>query len=268
MTRDAIKAKFPRASEAFIRANLDADVAAQAAANTPIDMKHGNSKSPAIKNCPSCGRLFEVSPPSQAPLRKYCSNICKYGSTDFKEAVGSKLRKVRGNSICKKCGKEFELTRNSGKGEFCSQICAASLVGKFTIRKNRISENCHSRGKTGWKEVGGERMFFRSRWEANYAHYLEFLKGNNQIQKWEHEPETFWFESIKRGVRSYLPDFRVTENSGCVVFHEVKGWMDPKSITKLKRMKQYHPNVNMFVADSVWYRANAKKLKAIVKGWQ
>ena len=31
MTRDAIKAKFPRASEAFIQANLDVDATAQAA---------------------------------------------------------------------------------------------------------------------------------------------------------------------------------------------------------------------------------------------
>ena len=89
--------------------------------------------------------------------------------------------------------------------------------------------------KSGWREIGGIRKYYRSRWEANYARYLEFLKVNGEIEKWEHEPETFWFEGIKRGVMSYLPDFRVTEKNGDIVFHEVKGWMDARSITKIKR---------------------------------
>ena len=53
--------------------------------------------------------------------------------------------------------------------------------------------------KAGWREIGGQRIYARSRWEANYARYLEWLRANGSIAKWEHEPETFWFEGIKRG---------------------------------------------------------------------
>ena len=63
-------------------------------------------------------------------------------------------------------------------------------------------------------------------------------KDQGEILKWEYEPETFWFEKIKRGVRTYTPDFKVTEKDGSIIFHEVKGYMDARSKTKLKRMKK------------------------------
>jgi hypothetical protein len=97
--------------------------------------------------------------------------------------------------------------------------------------------------KAGWREIGGKRNYYRSMWEANYARYLEYLKRHHLIMDWEYEPVTFWFESIKRGVRSYKPDFRVTDSDGAVVYHEVKGFMDTKSATKLKRMSKYYPLV-------------------------
>lgn len=122
--------------------------------------------------------------------------------------------------------------------------------------------------KQGWREIGGINKYYRSRWEANYARYLEFLKKQGVIVRWEHEPETFWFEAILRGVRSYLPDFRVTELNGEIVYHEVKGWMDDRSITKLKRMAKYHPKVKIIVIDESWFKANSKKIKPLIPDWE
>lgn len=122
--------------------------------------------------------------------------------------------------------------------------------------------------KAGWREIGGVNKYYRSRWEANYARYLEWLKQNKQITKWEHEPETFWFDGIKRGVMSYLPDFRVTENDGSIVFHEVKGWMDDRSKTKIKRMAKYHPEVKLIVIDSKIYKSIEKKAKFLIREWE
>lgn len=122
--------------------------------------------------------------------------------------------------------------------------------------------------KAAWREIGGVKKFYRSRWEANYARYLEFIKKAGLIQHWEHEPETFWFEGIKRGCVSYLPDFRVTENSGRVVYHEVKGWMDDRSKTKIKRMAKYYPAVVLVVIDSTAYKALEKKIASMVPGWE
>lgn len=122
--------------------------------------------------------------------------------------------------------------------------------------------------KAGWREIGSVRKFYRSRWEANYARYLQWLKDNKQISDWQHEPETFWFEQIKRGVRSYLPDFKVHEANGSVTYHEVKGWMDDRSKTIIKRMRKYHPNINLIVIDAKQYNALSKRISRLVPGWE
>jgi len=99
----------------------------------------------------------------------------------------------------------------------------------------------HGSGKGGRREDLG--IYVRSSWEANYARYLNFLVAHDQLIKWEYEPDTFWFEGIKRGTRSYTPDFKLYEKNGDIKYIEVKGYMDAKSATKLKRMKKYHPGV-------------------------
>lgn len=121
---------------------------------------------------------------------------------------------------------------------------------------------------SGWRVIAGRRIYFRSRWEANWGRYLEWLKSRGDIAEWEHEPETFWFLKIKRGVRSFLIDFRVTERSGAVVYHEVKGWMDPRSKTKLKRMAKYYPDVRVIVIDKRTMADLAAKLGRVIPGWE
>lgn len=122
--------------------------------------------------------------------------------------------------------------------------------------------------KSGWREVSGKKLYARSRWEANYARYLQFLKQAGQVSEWEHEPETFWFDNIKRGCRSYLPDFRVTLPDGAVEYHECKGWMDARSKTKIKRMAKYHPAVVLVVRDSTWFKQNRLKLRGLIPDWE
>lgn len=132
----------------------------------------------------------------------------------------------------------------------------------------RPKGNAYSYAKGGWREIGGVRIYARSKWEANYARFLEWLKSNGWILQWEHEPETFWFEKIKRGVRSYLPDFRVTSKDGSVSYHEVKGWMDNKSKTKMRRMKKYHPKIDLKIFGADWFKANNKTMAAMIQDWE
>jgi transposase-like protein len=122
--------------------------------------------------------------------------------------------------------------------------------------------------KAEWRTIGGERSFYRSMWEANYARYLEWLRVRGEIKTWEHEPKTFWFEAIRRGTRSYLPDFRVTENNGAVIYHEVKGWMDDRSKTKINRMRIYYPDVKLIIIDARGYRAIMRQAASLVPGWE
>lgn len=125
-----------------------------------------------------------------------------------------------------------------------------------------------TRSVKGWKVVGGKRFYARSNWEGNYARYLQFLKEQGKIKDWDHEPKTFWFDGIRRGVCSYLPDFSVTNCDNSVEFHEVKGYFDSKSKTKIKRMTKYHPDVKLVVVDSKQYRAIAKTAKKLIPGWE
>lgn len=126
----------------------------------------------------------------------------------------------------------------------------------------------HTTWKGGWRTIGERRIFFRSRWEHNYACYLEWMKSLKQVILWEHEPKTFWFEGIKRGCVSYLPDFRVVLASGKEEWHEVKGWMDDRSKTKIERMGRYFPDVSLVVIDTKKYRALKKAVSFIVPGWE
>lgn len=146
------------------------------------------------------------------------------------------------------------------------------VLKAMKTRIKRFGSLCPNKQRGTWKaewvEINGVRFFARSKWEANYAHYLEWLRLKGIIAKWEHEPETFWFDKIKRGVVSYLPDFRVTMLNGNIEYHEVKGWMDSKSKTKIKRMKIYHPKIHLEVIDSKRYKALERQVKSIVPNWK
>ncbi|MFO7745447.1 MAG: DUF1064 domain-containing protein [Psychroflexus sp.] len=120
----------------------------------------------------------------------------------------------------------------------------------------------------GWRKLGHKSYYFRSKWEANYGRYLYFLKKEKQIKDWEHEPKTFWFENIKRGVRSYLPDFKVIQKNGEYYWVEVKGYYDRKSLTKIRRFRKYYPNEKLVLVDKNWFAKNAGVLKPLIKGWE
>jgi len=128
------------------------------------------------------------------------------------------------------------------------------------------TDNAYSRCKRGVREDLG--FFLRSRWEANYARYLKRLQERREIRSWEYEPETFRFEGVSRGPYTYLPDFRVVEVSGAVVYHEVKGWMDPASRNRLKRFAKFYPDVVLVVIDQRAYRDIERKLSRIIPGWE
>lgn len=111
----------------------------------------------------------------------------------------------------------------------------------------------YSRAKNGWYKIKNKKYYFRSMWEVNYARYLQWLKDNKKLKKWTYEEDVFWFENIKRGVRSYCPDFKIVNDDGSIEYHEVKGYMDSKSKTKIKRMEKYYPEIQLFIIDKPIY---------------
>ena len=72
-------------------------------------------------------------------------------------------------------------------------------------------------------------MEFRSNWEIELAELMTELGIN-----WEFEPERFYFRGEKE---SYLPDFFLPDHN-CWI--EVKGYMDKRSLRRVKLFKKYH----------------------------
>jgi hypothetical protein len=110
---------------------------------------------------------------------------------------------------------------------------------------------------------------FRSAWEANYARYLNLRIKLGEITRWQYEPETFWFLPIKRGVRSYKPDFKVwPAGPGEPYYIELKGHMDKRSATKLKRMRIYYPDVKVVLVNEDEYRGIARSVRRMIPTWE
>jgi len=141
-------------------------------------------------------------------------------------------------------------------------------MSKFIINRIKKNPTVYSRTKKGWVTFSDDKKYyFRSGWEMNYSMYLEFLKKHKSIKDWEYEVDTFWFEKIKRGVRSYTPDFKIFNNNNTIEYHEVKGWMDAKSKTKLSRMNKYYPDIKVKVINETSYnelKRNSKLFGFIV----
>jgi hypothetical protein len=115
--------------------------------------------------------------------------------------------------------------------------------------------------------IGGKRHYFKSKWERNYARYLQWRKEQGEIIDWKYESKTFWFEGIRRGTTNYKPDFEVTTLSATTEWHEVKGYMDSKSKTKLKRMTKYFPAERVVLIQKKWFALNFK-FKLVIKDWE
>lgn len=113
-------------------------------------------------------------------------------------------------------------------------------------------------------DLGGR--YFRSLWEANYSRYLNWLVAQGVHARWEYEVDEFEFP-IKRGCRFYKPDFKVFAHDGTFEYHEVKGWMDGKSATKLKRMARHFPEVKVIVIGRPQYQRISKMCKHL-PGWE
>lgn len=197
---------------------------------------------------------------------QYCGNQCKskrkYCDRKCFAKAATKDRTITKN--CLTCAKEIKVSpsqHNAGFGKFCSSSC--SSIHRVIINKGKQYGN-----SKGGRRSDIDNLYFRSRWEANYARFLNFIKETGEIIKWEYEPKTFWFDGIKRGCVSYTPDFRITYKSGLVRWTEVKGYFDQKSKTKLKRMKKYFPNEIIDLLDSTKYRALSKAMRNIIPNWE
>ena len=227
--------------------------------------------------CRNCGTEFGK--PKKYSLgqwskRKYCSLKCAGEAKKIKDGMSKSERHRRKIGMVKKHTPEWiekikaktseamlkpeinfkiRQPRESLSTEHKIKISNA-LAGKFPKNVAFGSNGSYPNIQRGDYENSKGTMYFRSKWEANYALYLDFLVKEKQITGWEYEKDVFVFDKINFGTRSYRPDFKVFTNDGLFEYHEVKGYMDGKSKTKLKRMAKYYPEIKVVLIDSECYK--------------
>ena len=91
------------------------------------------------------------------------------------------------------------------------------------------------------KDIQGG-LFCRSRWESNTLRFFQ-----HQGLEFIYEPRVFFFDKIKRGTLSYMPDVYIPSLD---IYVEIKGQLTPKGKVAIKRFQKYYPD-------------EAKKLRAI-----
>jgi hypothetical protein len=187
--------------------------------------------------------------------------IKRLWTSSEQEKLQMSYLEYRKTGSLKKLAKELGRTRQF----ICRQAGKIGLTSP-SHPKHGFQSFRSPRGRGSRRSDLGDK-YFRSSWEANYARYLNWLKQLGEIEKWEYEAETFWFESIKRGSRCYTPDFKVWEK-GYIHYDEIKGWMDPKSATKLARMRRFYPLVDVRVIGPKEYRELHFKVSGLIPGWE
>lgn len=195
----------------------------------------------------------------------------------------SKIINVSGFSISKSLGKEKVKQTKEPKSTYYINSDVASIISgapetnKLTVDElrtnNKGNPDKYWYNKTqfseGIRRIANTNYFYRSKWEANYARYLQVLKTKGLILDWQFEPDKFYFNNAKgkQAVKAYVPDFKVFYKEGTFEYHEVKGYMDSKAKTKLKRFAEHNPTLNIKIIDKNWFKA-FEQLNHPIDGWE
>lgn len=168
-------------------------------------------------------------------------------------ARGRKPAKV--TRTCPKCGNEFELRTPSSPQQTCGRSCAAKLRAPGFKSRSRMGS------------LDGQ--MYRSGWERNVARYLKHLISEGVVDRFEYEPQRFQFP-VKRGNKSYLPDFKVWYPDGSYEWWEVKGYMDSDSRIKLKRFALHwtEESMKLKLIDRPAYMKIKAEYEHKLEGWE
>jgi len=163
--------------------------------------------------------------------------------------------------------------RNVALGQHPAQrqrdAATRAKLSASATRRLRVGGDLHHYSRArGGRRADLDNRYFRSAWEANYARILTLLCSRRAMQRWRYEARTFWFPGIKRGTRSFTPDFEITRMDGTIFYVEVKGWLDPKSKTQLQRMRRYYPEIPLELVGAATYRRLTAEWKGAISTWE
>lgn len=166
------------------------------------------------------------------------------------------------NATCQHCGARFQWR----PGQPACPNC-----GTTENRMESESKQARQWNRAQWQKrtIGGKEINFPNKMEANYYRYLWWLYSKEEIEAFRYQPKpAFDFRpKYTRGTTSYKPDFEV--DTGHEIYYvETKGYMDPKSKTKLKRMAELFPDVRVEVVLYRDYQRIARTIGPMIEGWE
>jgi len=213
-----------------------------------------------------CKNIFQIIP---SDPKVYCSRSCSGKVNNVgritseetklkiaKSLIGTKspfkglLKVPRVEVICanNRCNKLFIAIKYRNR-KYCSNQCHMKVMGgKSTSAKA-------SKGKAGIREDISCKIYFRSRWEANYARLLNYLKIN-----WEYESKTF-----DLGYQNYTPDFYLPDSDEYV---EVKNFLWKYSKIRDKNFRKLYPDIKLKLILSEDYLKLQNKYAKLIKNWE
>ena len=110
--------------------------------------------------------------------------------------------------------------------KYCSRMCAIRDVG------SRPTSPRAARARAGIRPDISQTIYFFSRWEANFARLMNFLRI-----KWVHQPRTFQLHSQK-----YTPDFYLPEMG---TYIEIKNFLSAYSRNRDEEFRRLYPDLEL-----------------------
>lgn len=213
-----------------------------------------------------CGKIFSAQPSNP---KKYCSRRCaaiinNQGRVQSEESRNKISVALTGReypnrpkepprfSLCLLCWKEFKWKYwrpAHTPFKYCSVSCMIKDIG------SRPTSPRAARAKAGIRLDIDEKIYFFSRWEANYARILNLLKI-----RWIHQPKTFQLKS-----RKYTPDFYLPQRNEYI---EIKNFLSEYSEQRDKEFRELYPKIKLKLILKKDYLELQSKFASRIKTWE
>ncbi len=218
------------------------------------------------RKCKICNKIFEVKPSNP---KIYCSHKCSAVASNTgriqSEETKLKIRKAslgrkspykgitktpRVNIVCEnpKCKKEF-LAEKFRNRKYCSNKCHMAVTG------GKPTSPRASRGMAGIRKDINDKIYFYSRWEANYARLLNYIGI-----EWEYQPKTFDLKT-----QHYTPDFYLPKAD---TYIEIKNFLWKYSKIRDEKFRKLYPAIKLTLLLKDDYLKLENKYSHLIKNWE
>jgi hypothetical protein len=112
-----------------------------------------------------------------------------------------------------------------------------------------------ARAKAGIRLDIDPKIYFFSRWEANFARILDLM-----AIKWVHQPARFQLKVQKYTPDFYLPDFGI--------YVEIKNYLSEYSSNRDSQFRELYPHLNLSLILKPEYLKLQEKFAPLIKEWE